>query len=75
MQSTRRIPLRTKRPARAPRRPARRAARPSTSSTAAQRRVGPPEDYATYSCSCGYVFEAPVTTTVGCPHCRTQLAW
>ena len=33
------------------------------------------EDAATYSCSCGYVFKAPVTTSVGCPHCGTAQAW
>jgi hypothetical protein len=33
------------------------------------------EDAATYSCECGYVFKAAVTTSVGCPHCGTDQAW
>jgi hypothetical protein len=33
------------------------------------------QDAALYSCSCGYVFKAPVTTSVGCPHCGTAQAW
>jgi hypothetical protein len=33
------------------------------------------EDAALYNCSCGYVFKAPVTTSVGCPHCGTAQAW
>ena len=33
------------------------------------------QDAALYSCGCGYVFKAPVTTSVGCPHCGTSQAW
>jgi hypothetical protein len=33
------------------------------------------QDTALYSCGCGYVFTAPVTTSVGCPHCGTAQAW
>ena len=33
------------------------------------------EDAALYSCSCGYVFKAEVTTSVGCPHCGSAQAW
>jgi rubrerythrin len=33
------------------------------------------QDAATYACACGYVFKAPVTTDVGCPHCGTDQAW
>ena len=33
------------------------------------------EDAALYSCSCGYIFKAAVTTSVGCPHCGTDQAW
>jgi hypothetical protein len=33
------------------------------------------QDAALYSCSCGYVFKAAVTTSVGCPHCGTAQAW
>jgi hypothetical protein len=39
------------------------------------RRAGGPEDVATYSCECGYVFEAAVTASVACPHCRATQAW
>ncbi len=37
--------------------------------------AGPPLDQALYSCQCGYVFEATVSTSVGCPHCGTTQAW
>jgi hypothetical protein len=33
------------------------------------------EDSALYSCSCGFQFTAPVTTSVACPHCGTAQAW
>lgn len=33
------------------------------------------QDTATYNCSCGFVFEAAVDTTVGCPHCGAGQAW
>ena len=33
------------------------------------------QDAALYSCECGYVFKAAVTTSVGCPHCGSQQAW
>ncbi|HEV2975256.1 MAG TPA: hypothetical protein VGX69_09725 [Solirubrobacteraceae bacterium] len=39
------------------------------------RTAGGPLDEASYACSCGYVFRAPVSTTVACPHCRAQQAW
>jgi hypothetical protein len=32
-------------------------------------------DHAFYSCHCGYVFKAPVSTSVGCPHCGGTQAW
>ena len=28
-----------------------------------------------YSCECGFVFEAQVSTSVDCPHCGNQQAW
>ncbi len=41
-----------------------------------RRRLEPAsEDQAMYTCSCGYVFEAPVSTSVGCPHCGDAQAW
>jgi predicted Zn-ribbon and HTH transcriptional regulator len=33
------------------------------------------EDTALYGCSCGYQFQASVTTSVSCPHCGTGQAW
>ncbi|HEU4702187.1 MAG TPA: hypothetical protein VFS37_06850 [Conexibacter sp.] len=42
---------------------------------ARERAAGGPEDRAAYRCSCGYAFEAPVSTTVGCPHCGDTQAW
>ena len=35
----------------------------------------PVQDTAIYNCSCGFVFEAEVQTTVGCPHCGGSQAW
>jgi rubrerythrin len=39
------------------------------------RESGGPEDRAMYTCSCGYVFEAEVSTSVACPHCGAGQAW
>lgn len=39
------------------------------------RESGGPEDRAFYTCSCGYAFEADVSTSVACPHCGTAQAW
>lgn len=39
------------------------------------REAGGPVDRASYSCECGYVFCAPVSTTVSCPHCGAGQAW
>jgi predicted Zn-ribbon and HTH transcriptional regulator len=39
------------------------------------RRAGGPLDVAVYTCSCGYVFSAAVSTTVACPHCGSDQAW
>ncbi len=36
---------------------------------------GPSQDQALYNCQCGLVFEAPVSTSVGCPHCGSPQAW
>jgi hypothetical protein len=44
----------------------------------AERRLrasGGPDDRANYTCSCGYVFEARVSTSVRCPHCGGGQAW
>ena len=40
-----------------------------------RRRIDATQDQATYACRCGYVFEAPVSTSVGCPHCGDEQAW
>jgi hypothetical protein len=39
------------------------------------REAGGPVDRASYSCQCGYVFSAAVSTTVSCPHCGVAQAW
>jgi hypothetical protein len=39
------------------------------------RQAGGPMDRASYTCRCGYVFLAPVSTTVACPHCHAPQAW
>ncbi len=39
------------------------------------RAAGGPIDQAAYSCGCGYLFSAPVSTTVSCPHCGAGQAW
>lgn len=39
------------------------------------KQAGGPIDNASYSCECGYVFRASVSTTVSCPHCGVGQAW
>ena len=39
------------------------------------RAAGGPLDEASYTCQCGYLFAAPVSTTVACPHCGADQAW
>jgi hypothetical protein len=39
------------------------------------RSAGGPIDNACYSCPCGLVFAAPVSTTVCCPRCGAPQAW
>jgi hypothetical protein len=39
------------------------------------RHAGGPIDRASYTCHCGCVFLAPVSTTVACPHCDATQAW
>ena len=34
-----------------------------------------PKDVATYTCTCGYLWEGAVSTTVACPHCGADQAW
>ena len=33
------------------------------------------QDNALYKCGCGMIFDAPVTASVGCPHCGERQAW
>ena len=54
------------------------AEQPAADGLADERRLrqsGGPDDHATYACTCGYVFDAAVTTSVACPHCGTGQAW
>jgi predicted Zn-ribbon and HTH transcriptional regulator len=51
------------------------AASTAASSAPVVSNAGTTQDSATYSCQCGFVFEAPVMTTVDCPHCKTPQAW
>jgi hypothetical protein len=39
------------------------------------REAGGPIDRACYSCQCGYIFVACVSTSVDCPHCKAAQAW
>ena len=39
------------------------------------RLAGGPIDNASYTCACGFVFAASVSTTVRCPHCGAAQAW
>jgi|SRR6202035_779400 len=39
------------------------------------REAGGPVDRACYTCQCGYIFVATVSTTVTCPHCGSGQAW
>ncbi len=49
--------------------------RPSDLAVKRVREAGGPVDRASYSCQCGYLFTAPVSTSVRCPHCHTGQAW
>ena len=39
------------------------------------RQAGGPDDRASYTCCCGYVFSAQVSASVECPHCGAGQAW
>lgn len=39
------------------------------------RGAGGPLDSACYTCGCGFVFTAAVSTSVACPHCGARQAW
>ena len=51
------------------------AAKPVDSAAQRVRDAGGPVDRASYSCGCGLLFEATVSTTVKCPHCGAGQAW
>jgi hypothetical protein len=57
------------------RRPARPAAGKANPARERNQRANVSQDAAMYTCGCGYVFKAPVTTSVGCPHCGSAQAW
>ncbi|HET8979603.1 MAG TPA: hypothetical protein VFN87_15680 [Solirubrobacteraceae bacterium] len=40
-----------------------------------RRQAARSQDQAMYTCQCGYVFEALVSTSVDCPHCGGAQAW
>jgi hypothetical protein len=46
-----------------------------TTGVARRREAGVSEDHAVYTCQCGFVFEALVSTSVDCPHCGGSQAW
>ncbi len=47
----------------------------TTSVQRRRREAGGLQDEAVYTCECGFVFHAPVSTSVGCPHCGGAQAW
>jgi hypothetical protein len=51
------------------------ATAPNPRTAKRRREAGAPQDQAVYSCRCGFVFEAQVSTSVGCPHCGDMQAW
>jgi len=55
--------------------PAMSAHRPGDLAVKRTRAAGGPLDRACYTCECGFIFAAPVSTTVACPHCGTGQAW
>jgi predicted RNA-binding Zn-ribbon protein involved in translation (DUF1610 family) len=40
-----------------------------------RREAGRSQDQAVYTCQCGFVFEALVSTSVDCPNCGDAQAW
>jgi hypothetical protein len=50
-------------------------ARDQTPNERSRRLGGSSQDRALYSCDCGYAFDAPVSTSVDCPHCGDRQAW
>ncbi|MGO9955206.1 MAG: hypothetical protein ACLP50_04410 [Solirubrobacteraceae bacterium] len=50
-------------------------AAPEGSARRRRREAAVPQDEAIYTCECGFVFHADVSTSVGCPHCGGTQAW
>ncbi|MHB1469869.1 MAG: hypothetical protein ACYCX7_12020, partial [Solirubrobacteraceae bacterium] len=50
------------------------ASRASDAEVARVRAAGGPLDRAVYTCSCGFCFDASVSTAVPCPHCGAEQA-
>jgi hypothetical protein len=48
---------------------------PAHTAASRRRQASAPEDTALYSCGCGFVFAAQVSTSVDCPHCGGTQAW
>ncbi|HEX8976793.1 MAG TPA: hypothetical protein VF781_09790 [Solirubrobacteraceae bacterium] len=48
---------------------------PEHTASSRRRLAGAPQDQALYSCGCGFVFAAQVSTSVDCPHCGGTQAW
>jgi hypothetical protein len=48
---------------------------PTADRVSRRREAGPPQDTAMYTCHCGFVFKAAVSTSVDCPHCGDTQAW
>jgi hypothetical protein len=48
---------------------------PADGGGAQRRREPATEDQAMYSCECGFIFQAAVSTSVGCPYCGGSQAW
>ena len=65
----------TRQQTRSRRRPTRRTRPTAAPARERNQRANVSQDAALYTCSCGYVFKAAVTTSVGCPHCGTAQAW
>lgn len=51
------------------------ASKRDATTVARARLAGGPIDNASYTCACGFVFAASVSTTVACPHCGADQAW
>jgi rubrerythrin len=55
--------------------PTRTASAQSNTTVRRRREAEAPQDQAVYTCQCGFVFQALVSTSVDCPHCGGTQAW